>query len=354
MIYHLSIFFKDYVSWFNVVHYVSFRVIAGLLTTLFLAFIFGDWFVAKSNIFFRAPVRDWTPEQHQKKNNLPTMGGIFILGLVITNCLLWCDLTKAQVWIFLAGIVMFGAIGGWDDWCKITYKKGIPARTKFILQLIAGLISVGLLVWLGDCSTRIVFPFFKNCMPDLGIFFIIWGVFVVVAMSNAVNLTDGLDGLAIGSLMQNFATFGIIAYIAGHFQFAQYLGIPFAGTAEVAIIASILVGASIGFLWYNAYPAQIFMGDVGSLALGAGLALVALMAKQEILLCLAGGLFVVETLSVIAQVLSVKMRGKRLFKMAPIHHHFELLGWPESKIVVRFGIISFILCLLALITLKIR
>jgi phospho-N-acetylmuramoyl-pentapeptide-transferase len=282
------------------------------------------------------------------------MGGIFILGLVIINCLLWCDLTKLYVWIFLATICMFGALGGWDDWCKIKYKKGIPARTKFLLQLAAGFIAMSTLMFLTPFSTIVVIPFFKTLTPDIGYFFLLWGIFIIVAMSNAVNLTDGLDGLAIGSLMQNFATFGIIAYMAGHFQLAHYLGIPFAGTAEVAIIASILVGASIGFLWYNAYPAQIFMGDVGSLALGAGLALIAIMAKQELLLCIAGGLFVIETLSVIAQVLSVKLRGKRIFKMAPLHHHFELLGWPEAKIVVRFGIISFVLCLLALITLKIR
>jgi len=203
-------------------------------------------------------------------------------------------------------------------------------------------------------DTTISFPFFKSLQPDLGWFFIAWVMFILVGTSNAVNLTDGLDGLAIGSLMPNFATFSIICYLAGHYKIANYLHIPFAGSAEIAVLGSILVGASLGFLWYNAYPAQIFMGDVGSLALGSGLALMAIMAKQELLLPIAGGLFMVETISVMMQVFSFKYLGRRIFKMAPIHHHFELLGWPESKITVRFGIISLILCLLALVTLKLR
>jgi len=210
------------------------------------------------------------------------------------------------------------------------------------------------MIFFTSFSTELIFPFFKHCRPDLGLFFIPWAVFILVGCSNAVNLTDGLDGLAIGSLLPNFATFTLICYLAGHYGIAHYLQIPFAGTAEIVVIGAILIGASLGFLWYNAYPAQIFMGDVGSLALGAGLALMAIMAKQELLLSISGGLFVLETVSVMVQVLSVRYLGKRIFKMAPIHHHFELLGWPESRITTRFGIISLVLCLLALITLKLR
>lgn len=320
-----------------------------------MSFLFGGWFIDKSKQLFRSKVRDLTPERHQReKDNSPTMGGLFILTIVTINTLLWCDLTKPQVWIFLLCLLGFGAIGAWDDWTKIRTRKGINARSKFLLQLA---VATGIvLAWLitTQVPTTVVFPFFKNLQPDLGLLFIAWAVFIIVGCSNAVNLTDGLDGLAIGSLMPNFATFALIAYLAGHSKIAAYLQIPYTATAEIAVIGAILVGASLGFLWYNTYPAQIFMGDVGSLALGAGLALMALMCKQELLLPIAGGLFVLEAVSVILQVLSFKYLGKRIFKMAPIHHHFELLGWQESKITVRFGIISLVLCLLALITIKLR
>lgn len=354
MIYHLTLYLKNYYFGFNVFHYVSVRVIASLLSTLLTFFIFSGWFIAKSKILFRSKSREFTPESHKQKDDLPTMGGIFILMVVLLNSFFWCDLTNPQVWIFLLSLVLFGAIGAWDDWGKIKHRKGIKAKNKFLLQVGSALLVVCLWLWCGGGTTTISFPFFKSLNPDLGLLFIPWALFVIVAMSNAVNLTDGLDGLAVGSLIPNFATFGIICYVAGNYMIANYLHIPFAHTAELAVIASILMGASIGFLWYNTYPAQIFMGDVGSLALGAGLGFMALMAKQELLLPIAGGLFVVETVTVILQVLSYKYRGKRIFKMAPIHHHFELLGWAESKITIRFGIISFILCLLALITLKLR
>lgn len=282
------------------------------------------------------------------------MGGIFILSVVTVTTLLWCDLSNLRVWVFLFGLISFGLLGFWDDWNKIKRERGISVRAKFFLQwTIALLVVLGLLMCKG-MTTTIVFPFFKALQPDIGWLFIPWAMIVIVGCSNAVNLTDGLDGLAIGSLMSNFATFSMICYVAGHYRIANYLHIPFALSAEVTVLGAILVGASLGFLWYNAYPAQIFMGDVGSLALGAGLALMALMAKQELLLLIAGGLFVVEAVSVIVQVFSYKVLGRRIFKMAPIHHHFELLGWPESKIAARFGIISLVLCLLALITLKLR
>lgn len=349
---YLAYYYMPYL--FNVIHYVSVRAIASLLGAFTLSLLFGGWFINKSKIAFKSSVREWVPDTHQGKANMPTMGGIFILAVVVLNSLIWANLATFQVWIFLLCLIGFGAIGAWDDWYKIKYEKGISAKAKFGLQLLVSLIVALLLVYGTSFQTQLVFPFLKNYQPNIGFFYIPWIMFILVGCSNAVNLTDGLDGLAIGSLMSNFATFSVIAYIAGHAILAQYLHIPFAGSAEITVLGATLFGASLGFLWFNAYPAQIFMGDVGSLALGAGLALMALMAKQELLLPISGGLFVIETISVIAQVLSLKFLGKRMFKMAPIHHHFELLGWPESKITVRFGIISFILSLLALITLKLR
>ncbi len=354
MIYHLSLYLKSYWSVFNVFHYISVRAIASLLSSLFLSLLFGNWFISKSEKFFRAKARAWTPDFHKVKDGMPTMGGIFILSIILINCLLWSDLSQWCVWVFLFCLFSFGAIGCWDDWYKIRYHRGISAWAKFSWQIFFATIVV--LLWLHDshASTTVILPFFKYMHPDLGLLFIVWAVFVLVGCSNAVNLTDGLDGLAIGSLIPNFILFSLVCYAAGHYRIAHYLAIPFTGSAELTIIGAILVGTSLGFLWFNTYPAQIFMGDVGSLALGAGLACMALLAKQELLLVISGGLFILETFSVILQVLSLKWRGKRLFKMAPIHHHFELLGWQESKITVRFGIISLVLCLLALITLKLR
>jgi phospho-N-acetylmuramoyl-pentapeptide-transferase len=354
MIYHLSFYLKQYWPFFNVLHYVSVRAVASLLSSLATFLLFGPFFMAISRRFFRSKTREFTPETHKKKDSMPTMGGIFILTVTVLNVLLWCDLYNIKVWIFLFCTLGYGMIGFWDDWRKISTHKGISAKIKFQFQILIAIISALMLIFWGECDTQIVFPFFKHLNPDLGLFFIPWVVFVIVGCSNAVNLTDGLDGLAIGALLPNFATFSLISYLAGHFWISFYLNIPFAETAEIAIIGTILIGSSLGFLWYNTYPAQIFMGDVGSLALGAGLALMAIMAKQELLLPIAGGLFVVETVSVILQVLSVRYLGKRMFKMAPLHHHFELLGWPESRITTRFGIISFVLCLLTLITLKLR
>lgn len=354
MLYHLAHYLEQYYPLFHVIHYVSFRAIASLLSTLTLSFVCGNWFIEHSKTFFRSKARDWTPENHRIKDNMPTMGGLFILLVVLINSFLWCDLCKPHVWIFLLCLFLFGCIGAWDDLNKIRSRKGISAPIKFGLQCVAGLTITLLWLHVTGVPTTITLPFFKMLQPDIGLLFIPWSVFILVGCSNAVNLTDGLDGLAISSLMPNFVTFSLIAYLAGHYYFSEYLHIPFAGTAEIAVIGAILIGASLGFLWYNTYPAQIFMGDVGSLALGAGLALMALMAKQELLLIVSGGLFVVEAASVIAQVLSYKLRGKRILKMAPIHHHFELLGWQESKITVRFSIISLILCLLAIVTLKLR
>ncbi|MBD3273140.1 phospho-N-acetylmuramoyl-pentapeptide-transferase [Candidatus Dependentiae bacterium] len=354
MFYHLSELFKSQYNFFNLFHYISVRVIAALLTSIIFSFLFGDWFLKTSEKNFRSKIREWIPETHLIKNNTPTMGGLLILMIFAINIFIWCDLTNIRVWIFLFGIMGFGFIGFLDDWFKIKKNKGISAKLKFSLQIFIALaVSVSWYI-LVKPDTRLCVPFFKNLMPDLGWFIIPWAVFIIVGTSNAVNLTDGLDGLAAGPLMFNFSTFSIIAYLAGHKFFAKYLYIPFVGSADLAILGATLVGGLLGFLWYNTYPAQIFMGDVGSLALGAGLAMMALFTRQELLLPIAGGIFVLETVSVIIQVFSYKVFGKRMFKMAPIHHHYEIAGWKEAKITMRFWIISLILSLLTLLTLKIR
>jgi phospho-N-acetylmuramoyl-pentapeptide-transferase len=354
MIYHLAQSLQDKLSFFNVFHYVSVRAMGALLTSLVFAFVFGNRFITFCQQNFRSKVRDWTPETHQTKNNTPTMGGLFILLIFFVNSMLWNNLANVNVWIFLLCMTGFGTIGFLDDWYKIRYNKGISATLKFRLQVVFAFLVAGLWYFLAKPDTHLCVPFFKNFSPDLGILLIPWAALIMIATSNAVNLTDGLDGLATGPLICNFSAFSIIAYLAGHKKFAAYLFIPFAGSAEMVILAATLIGALLGFLWYNTYPAQIFMGDVGSLPLGAGLSLLALMARQELLLIICGGIFVLETGSVILQVFSYKMWGKRLFKMAPIHHHFELLGWKETKITVRFWIISIILSLVAILTLKIR
>jgi len=354
MIYHIANALTGYVSALNIIRYITFRSIASLLTALTLSLIFGHWFIAKSRLFFSAKSREWTPETHRQKDNTPTMGGLFMIAITLASILLWCNLTKIQVWIFLLCLLSFGALGAWDDWNKITKKKGISAKAKWYAQIgISAAIAI-ILFSTHAVSTTLSFPFFKNFNPSIGLLFIPWVIFLLVATSNAVNLSDGLDGLAVGSLIPNFATFAIISYMAGNFIISSYLHIPFADCGEIAVIAATLAGTALGFLWYNCYPAEIFMGDVGSLSLGASLALIAIMCKQELLLPISGGLFVIETVSVMIQVFSFKKFGKRIFRMTPIHHHFELLGWPESKVTARFGIISIVLCLLALITLKIR
>lgn len=345
---------QEQVSWFHVAHYITVRVVGSMITSLFLSLVFGDFFIGISKRFFASRTRPFTPESHKKKGNVPTMGGIFIIFITFLTIGLWCDLTKIDVWLFVLTLSLFGAIGCIDDMYKIKKHAGLSSKTKFLLQLIAAAIVVFVLIYFRHPSTEIWFPFFKKLHPDLGFLFIPWVMFLLVGVSNAVNLTDGLDGLAIGALITNFSVFSIVAYLAGHFRFAHYLQIPFAASSEVAVIGAILVGVSLGFLWFNAHPAQIFMGDVGSLSLGAALALMAVLSKQELLLPISGGLFVFETLSVMAQYTSLWLYKKRLFKMAPIHHHFELLGWNEAKITVRFNIISLVLCLLALITLKMR
>lgn len=354
MLYHLSLVLTKYCSAFNVIHYVSTRAIMGLLTTFGLSLILGARFIDFSRKTFQNSARPFTPQAHQAKGSTPTMGGVFILAVTIFNILIWCDWNKPELWIFSLTMLLFGAIGLLDDLFKVWYKKGISARLKFRLQLLCALVVALVWFFLKNPPTAICMPVFKGFDIELGYLIIPWAMLIMVATSNAVNLTDGLDGLATGALMLNFSFFAAVGYLAGHLDFAHYLQIPFAGCSEVAIIGSVLVGAALGFLWFNAHPAQIFMGDVGSLSLGAVLALMAIVARQELLLPVAGGIFVLEALSVIGQIFSMKLWGKKIFRMAPLHHHFEVLGWSESKVTVRFHIITLILCLCAAMMLKVR
>jgi len=353
MIYHLFKALTPYCSPCNVVHYVSFRAISALLTAFFVSVLTGDWFIQHFSPWLKGAARQGAPEHHKLKEGMPTMGGLFIICVVLVAVFLWCNLANSSIYVASGALLSCGAIGFIDDLYKVRDKLGISAKVKFRMQLLCSFI-IALSLFYSGVKTTISFPFFKHLMPEIGWLYIPWAMLVIVGCSNAVNLTDGLDGLAIGSLIPNFALYALIAYVAGNNFIANYLHIPFAHSAEIVVIAAALVGASMGFLWFNTYPAQIFMGDVGSLGLGAVLGTMALQTKQELLLPIAGGLFVVEALSVILQVISFKLTGKRIFKMAPIHHHFELLGWQESKITVRFGLISVVLTLLALITVKLR
>jgi len=354
MLYFVGMHLAQSCSLAHVIHYISFRAIMGLLTTFVLSVALGHRFIALSGRIFQNSARPFTPQSHQEKGSTPTMGGLFMLGMVFLNMLLWCDLSKPEVWILALCMLLFGAIGFLDDVFKVLYKKGISARLKFRLQLICSLVVALSWIWLKAPSWVIYAPILKGFVLPVGYLLIPWIMFVVIGTSNAVNLTDGLDGLATGALLINFVFFSGVAYMASHAEFASYLHIPYTGCSEAVIVGAILIGAMLGFLWFNAYPAEIFMGDVGSLPLGAVLAMLALVSRQELLLPIAGGLFVMEALSVIIQVASVKILGRRMFKMAPLHHHFEMIGWKESKVTIRFHIVTLILCLCAAICLKVR
>lgn len=354
MIFHVAQHFQHFYTFLNVFHYVSVRSACSFLSALLFSFLFGEWFIEQSRRRFQSGVREHVPEGHQIKNSTPTMGGLFILSIVTLNVLLWANLSVPLVWVFLLCLLGFGLVGFCDDWAKITKKKGVLAGVKFKLQIIVALLVALIWYYWAQPNTELCVPFIKSFMPIMGLLLIPWAAFVLIAMSNAVNLTDGLDGLATGPLIFNISAFSLICYLASHKAFALYLYIPHVQASELVVCGTTLIGALLGFLWYNSYPAQIFMGDVGSLALGAALGFMALAARQELLLPLAGGIFFLETLSVIIQVISFKLTGKRVFKMAPIHHHFELLGWSEPKITTRFWIISIILSVLAVLTLKIR
>jgi phospho-N-acetylmuramoyl-pentapeptide-transferase len=358
VLYHLHIPLRETFTVFNVFRYITFRTIYALLTALVISFLVGPWLIEKLRALqIKQVVREDVPSRHAVKNGTPTMGGSLILAALIVPTLLWSDLANAYTWIVLLTTMAFGALGYIDDYIKIRDRNGvgIRARYKFPIQVVIGLLTSWILFSTVDHDSRLIFPFFKRVMPDLGDWYILFGMLVIVGSANAVNLTDGLDGLAIGPVLIASATFMLFCYLAGNFRFASYLQIPFVrGSGELTILCGSLVGAGLGFLWFNTYPAQVFMGDVGSLALGGALGTVAVVTKQEFLLVIVGGIFVIEALSVIIQVVSYRLRKKRVFRMAPIHHHFELKGWAEPKIIVRFWIIGIILGLVAISTLKLR
>lgn len=357
MLYHLLYPLHTYFSGFAVFRYITFRSIYATITALLISFIIGPWLIKRlQRLQIKQTIRRDGPESHFKKEGTPTMGGMLILLSIVLPTLLWADLTNLYVWIVLFVTVSFGAVGFIDDWRKIKEKnsKGLSARQKmFWLTLIA--CAATLLLYLSGFKTTVAFPFFKGFHPDFGLFYLPFAVLVIVGSGNAVNLTDGLDGLAIGPMVIAAATYLIFAYAAGNYKVADYLQITgVSGAGELSVLCGAMVGAGLGFLWFNTYPAQVFMGDVGSLALGGALGTIAVITKQELVLLVVGGIFVMEALSVIVQVTSFRLYGKRVFRMAPIHHHFELKGWPEPKVIVRFWIISILLALVAISTLKLR
>ncbi|MEQ1439916.1 phospho-N-acetylmuramoyl-pentapeptide-transferase [Fontimonas sp. SYSU GA230001] len=361
MLYYLADYLKQYVSGFNVFSYLTFRSVLGVLTALAFSFAFGPWMIERLYRFkFGQPVRDDGPQTHLKKTGTPTMGGVLILAAITVSTLLWADLGSRFVWFALLVTLAFGAVGFADDYIKIKHKnpKGLPARRKYFWLSLAGF-GVATLIYATaktPTETTLIFPFIKDLSISLGIFFIPWAYLVIVGSSNAVNLTDGLDGLAIMPTVLVASALAVFVYASGNAVIARYLGIPYiAGVGELAIFCTAIGGAGLGFLWFNAYPAQVFMGDVGALALGAALGVVAVLVRQEIVLAIMGGIFVAETFSVALQVLYYKYSGgKRIFRMAPLHHHYELKGWPEPKIIVRFWIVTLILVLVGLASLKVR
>ena len=359
MLYHLLYPLHTTFSVFNVFRYITFRTIYASLTAFFICFLLGPWMIRKLGAMQVGQyIRDDGPKTLLDKAGTPTMGGTLIIISIVASILLWSDLTNYFVWIVLFVTIGYGTIGFIDDYLMQVKKqsKGLTVRKKLALQGIVALITSFLVYVSPDFSTQVTIPFFKNISPDFGWGYVIFSAFVIVGASNAVNLTDGLDGLAIGPVIIAASTYMIFAYVAGHVKIADYLQINHViGSGELSIFCGALAGSGLGFLWFNAYPAQIFMGDVGSLSLGASLGTIAVITKQEILLALVGGLFVMEALSVIFQVGFFKMtHGKRIFRMAPLHHHFELKGWPEPKVIVRFWIIAIALALLAMSTLKLR
>lgn len=359
MLYNLLYSFHTEWSWLNVFRYITFRSIGCAVTAFLLVVLAGPHFIAwlKGHQIGQV-VRDDGPESHWSKRGVPTMGGMLILAAMTISALLWCDLTNGFLWLLLATSLFYGAIGAADDWKKIKKgnSRGLSAREKLALQGGGAVAAACILFFASRHGGVLSVPFFKSFQPDLGWWYIPFAVLVIVGASNAVNLTDGLDGLATGPIVITASTYLVFAYAAGHATIASYLQIPYVpGAGEVTVFCGAIVGGSLGFLWFNCYPAQIFMGDTGSLSLGATLGVIATITRQEFLLVIVGGLFVMEALSVILQVGYFKMtHGKRIFLMAPFHHHFEKKGWPEPKVVMRFWIVSIILGLLALSTLKLR
>jgi len=359
MLYHFLYPLHTSLGAFNVFRYITFRTIGGAVTAFLIVLIFGTFFIRMMRKFqIGQVVRDDGPETHLAKQGVPTMGGLLILSAILLGTVIWARLDNSLVWVSLFITMFYGCIGSIDDLRKIKKKnsKGLSARGKLVLQILGALV-VGAFIYIHPgFDGHLSFPFLKNFRPDLGLFYVVFAVLVIIGSSNAVNLTDGLDGLAAGPTVITAAVYVVFSYLAGHVVLADYLQLPYvAGSGELAIFCGTIVGACLGFLWFNAYPAQMFMGDVGSLALGGALGSTAIMIKQEFLLAIVGGVFVMEALSVIMQVGYFKLtNGKRIFLMAPFHHHFEKKGWHEPKVVVRFWIVSVILGLFAIATLKLR
>jgi phospho-N-acetylmuramoyl-pentapeptide-transferase len=360
MLYQL-VNFSDQISALNVFRYISFRTGGAIFTALLFVMMFGPAIIDLLRVKQGKgqPIRADGPQTHQLKRGTPTMGGLMILAGVLVSTLLWGQLTNGYVWVVMGVTLAYGMIGYWDDYLKVTKRStdGFSGRARMTLEVLVAAIAGYVMMKLGpaELNTKLTFPFFKDLVLDLGPLFVLMAVFVIAGAGNAVNFTDGLDGLAIVPVMIAAGTFGVIAYLSGNVKFAAYLQIHHVpGTGELAVICGALIGAGLGFLWFNAPPAMIFMGDTGSLALGGALGAIAVAIKHEIVLAIVGGLFVLETLSVIIQVVSFKWTGKRVFRMAPLHHHYEQKGWKESTIVIRFWIISVILALIGLATLKLR
>lgn len=362
MLYFLLNSLSDDVSAFNVFRYLTTRTGGAIMTALVFVFLFGPRIISMLKIKQGKgqPIRTDGPQRHLiEKQGTPTMGGLMILSGIFVSTILWADLSNLYVWAVLFVTLGYGAIGFYDDFLKVTKSttKGFSGRFRLLLELLIAAVAVGIFMAIGEkpLATSLAVPFFKDVLIPLGVFFIAFGVLVIVGSGNAVNMTDGLDGLAIMPVMIAAASFGLIVYLVGNAVFAEYLQLHFVrGTGELAVLCGAIVGAGLGFLWFNAPPAMIFMGDTGSLSLGGALGAIAVAVKHEIVLAIIGGLFVLETVSVIVQVLSFKMTGKRVFAMAPLHHHFEQKGWKEPTIVIRFWIIAFVLALVGLSTLKLR
>lgn len=360
MLLWLTEYLSEYISGFGVFRYLTMRAVMGVMTSLGISLLMGPMVIRKLNALqIGQAIRDDGPSSHLSKSGTPTMGGALILLSIFVSTLLWSDLSNRYVWAVLLVTFAFGAIGWVDDYRKVVEQdsRGLPGRWKYLWQSIAGF-GAALVLYLTaqvPAETELILPFFKNFAWQMGPLYILLTYFVIVGTSNAVNLTDGLDGLAIMPTVLVGAALGVIAYLAGHAEFSLYLHIPFIpGAGELVVFCAALGGAGLGFLWFNAYPAQVFMGDVGALALGAALGVIAVIVRHEIVLFIMGGIFVLETVSVMMQVASYKLTGKRIFRMAPIHHHFELKGWPEPRVIVRFWIITVMLVLFGLATLKLR
>lgn len=360
MLYSLFFYLQQWFSPFNVFRYITFRTALAVITAMLITFVIAPWLIKRLRLFsVTQHIRDDGPKTHSVKAGTPTMGGVIIIASIIFTILLWGDLKNIYVWVMAVSLMGFGAVGFVDDYLKITRKnsKGLRACYKFGTQILIALI-IGVFLYTNPkdpYNDVLSIPFFKKWLIDLGWFYIPFSIIVIVGSSNAVNLTDGIDGLAIGLVGIAVLANGALVYISGHKGLAQYLHVLYLpGTGELTVFCGAMLGASLGFLWYNSYPAEIFMGDVGSLSLGGALGTLAVITKHEIVLAVVGGIFVMETLSVVLQVASFKLTGKRIFRMAPIHHHFELKGWPESKVIVRFWIMGIMLALLSLTTLKVR